>query len=375
MRIAVNTRLLIKNKLEGIGRFTFEILKQLSTNNPNIEFHFIFDRKFSNEFIFSKNVTPHILAPQTRHPLLWYIWLEIKLPRLINKINPDVFLSLDGFMSTKIHTTTIIAIHDINFEHRPKDLKWAHSIFYRRYMKKYAQLADHVITVSNFSKKDIVKRYKINSEKVSVVYNGVSSVFSPISKEHQIKIRNQYSKGQEFFVFIGSLHKRKNIKNLLLAFDLFRNKNKTTTTNLLIIGEKKWWDRHTENTYQTISYKNNVLFLGKMKDEDMALILASTKALCFTSIFEGFGLPIVEAMAAGVPVITSNTSSMPEIAQDSALIVNPFKIKEIQAAMSKIDTDEMLRSELIKKGQQRVKHFDWEKSSKKVLHIINNHHK
>ena len=100
MRIAVNTRLLIKNKLDGIGRYSFEVLKRIVESHPDIEFHFIFDRPYSTDFIFSKNIKPHVLRPSTRHPFLWYLWFEVQLPRLINKIKPNIFFSPDGFMST-----------------------------------------------------------------------------------------------------------------------------------------------------------------------------------------------------------------------------------------------------------------------------------
>ena len=131
MRVAINTRLLVKNQLDGIGKFTFEILKRITINNPKVEFHFIFDRAFSSDFIFSKNIIPHILPPSTRHPLLWYIWFEVQLPKLIKKINPNVFFSPDGFIPTHSQTPCVTTIHDINFEHNPTNLPWTHSLFYR----------------------------------------------------------------------------------------------------------------------------------------------------------------------------------------------------------------------------------------------------
>ena len=237
MRIAVNTRLLIKNKLDGIGRYSFEVLKRIVKTNPTIEFHFIFDRPFSTEFIFSDNIKTHILQPSTRHPLLWYMWFEIQLPRLIRKIKPNLFFSPDGFMSTKLHNIpTVITIHDINFEHRPDDLNWLHSFYYRTYFKKYAKLSTHIITVSEFSKTDITTHYQIPKQKITVAYNGVGNDFQPIQKDKQIMIKEKYSDKKDFFLFIGSLHKRKNIQNLLLAFDIYRLKN--GKKKLLVIGKK-----------------------------------------------------------------------------------------------------------------------------------------
>ena len=374
MRVAINTRLLIENKLDGIGRFTFETLKVLTKNNPKVEFHFIFDRPFSSDFIFSNNIIPHILSPPTRHPLLWYIWFEFQLPRLLKKINADIFFSPDGFIPTNCQLPTVTVIHDINFEHNPNSLPFLHSLFYRTFFKKYAKLGDEIITVSNFSKEDIAKTYNINPKKIHVIYNGVSNLFRTISKDKKNLIKKKYSSGTDFFMFIGSLHKRKNMKNLLLSFEEYKKTN--GKLKLLVVGETKWTDQEVKNIYQNMSFKEDVILLGRINDEQLADILASAHALCFISMFEGFGLPIVEAMKCSVPVITSNTSCMPEIAQDSAIIIDPNNIDEIKNAMSQIDTDKLTRKELIKKGNLRVKNFDWEVSGNKIWEIIKKaHHK
>ena len=365
MRIAVNTRLLIKNKLDGIGRYSFEVLKRIVKTNPTIEFHFIFDRPFSNDFIFANNIKTHILRPPTRHPLLWYIWFEIQLPKLIKNIKPNLLFSPDGFMSTKLEKTpTVITIHDINFEHRPDDLNWLHSLYYRKYFKQYANLSKHIITVSEFSKKDIINSYQITKNKITVAYNGVGSDFRSIPIEQKKIIKEKYSDKKDFFLFLGSLHKRKNIKNLLLAFDIYRLKN--GKNKLLVIGKKKWWDKQTEYIYQNMQYKEDVIFIGQINDDIMVNILASSKALCFVSLFEGFGLPIIEAMKCNVPVITSNTSAMPEIAGDAALIVDPHDIHDISHAMFQIDNNPQLCNQLIQKGNQIIQKFQWDNTA----HII-----
>ena len=165
MRVAVNTRLLIENEIEGIGRFSYEILKEICEQNPKIKFDFIFDRPFSKKFLFNKNVTGHVLTPKTRHPIIWYYWFEKKIPKLLNKIKPDVFLSLDGFISLSTKFKQISVIHDINFEHYPKNLPFFHRKFYKFFFSKYAKKANSIITVSKFSKFDIVNTYGISSKK------------------------------------------------------------------------------------------------------------------------------------------------------------------------------------------------------------------
>ena len=370
IRVAVNTRLLIENELEGIGRFSYEILKELCEKNPNIQFDFIFDRPFSKKFLFNKNITGHILSPQTRHPFLWYYWFEIKLPRLLKKIKPDVFLSLDGFICTSIKIKQISVIHDINFEHYPKNLPFFHRKFYKFFFPKYAKKANTIITVSNYSKEDIAKTYGVKKEKIHVIYNGVGNSFLPIQEEEKRKIKTLFSLGCDYFIFIGSLHKRKNIVNLLKGFDLYK-KNTQSKTKLLIVGKKRWWSKEMKETYKKINFKGDVLFTGYLKEEILPKIIASAKGLCFTSFFEGFGLPIVEAMKCGVPIITSNTSSMPEVCGEAGIQIDPNNVNEIANAIRKIENNKTLRDKLIKLGLERSKKFNWEIAGKKLSDILN----
>ena len=161
---------------------------------------------------------------------------------------------------------------------------------------------------------------------------------------------------------------------MLLSFEEYKKAN--GKLKLLVVGETKWTDQEVKNIYHNMIFKEDVILLGRINDEQLADILASAHALCFISMFEGFGLPIVEAMKCSVPVITSNTSCMPEIAQDAAIIIDPNNINEITNAMSQIETDDLTRTELIKKGNIRVKDFDWEVSGNKIWEIIRkSHHK
>lgn len=370
MRVAVNTRLLIENELEGIGRFSYEILKELCKKNPEIQFDFIFDRPFSKKFIFNKNVTGHILTPKTRHPFLWYYWFEIKIPKLLKKIKPDVFLSLDGFISTSLKIKQIAVIHDINFEHHPENLPFFHRKYYQLFFPKFANKAKSIITVSKYSKKDIAENYNIKKNKIHVIYNGVSNIFKPIGQTEKEKIKNKYSSNYDYFIFIGSIHKRKNITNLIKAFNLYKSKTKSTT-KLLIVGKKRWWSSEMKEAYEKNNYQNDILFTGYIEDKNLPKVLASAKGLCFPSLFEGFGLPIVEAMKCGVPVITSNTSSMPEICGEAGLKIDPNNINEIATAIKEIEDNTSLRKKLIKLGLKRSKIFNWKIASNKLSEILN----
>ena len=205
MSIAVTTRLLLKGRLEGIGWYTFETLSRIVKSHPEHDFYFLFDRPYSEEFVFAENVHPIIVGPPTRHPLLWYYWFEIRIPKILKKLKADIFLSTDGFLSLVSKTPSIAVIHDINFKHHPKDLKFSHRIFYNHFFKKYAQKASRIVTVSNYSKTDICDNYRIQASKIDVSLNGVNTNFYPIGIDQQIAIRKKYSAGKDYFLFVGRL--------------------------------------------------------------------------------------------------------------------------------------------------------------------------
>tara|TARA_B100001093_G_scaffold248933_2_gene238350 strand:- start:1653 stop:2777 length:1125 start_codon:yes stop_codon:yes gene_type:complete len=362
MRIAVNTRLLLMNKLEGIGWFSYETLSIITKSQPNHDFFFLFDRSYNSDFIFEKNVHPIVVSPPTRHPVLWYIWFELRIPKILKKINADIFVSPDGFLSLSSKTPSLAVIHDLNFEHYPKDLKFSHRLFYRYFFKKYAKKANQIATVSEYSKKDICEKYNIEPSKINVCLNGVSSIFHPIGLSEQLNIKKTYSNGLDYFLFVGALHPRKNISRLFQAFDTFKQKTKSAN-KLLIVGNKMWWNQDLQKAFEKTSFNHDIKLLGRKNQIELNNLYASALALCFVPYFEGFGIPVLEAMKCGCPVITSNCSSIPEVAGNSAILVNPLKVEEICQAMCRIDGDNQLRSKLSAMGEARADKFKWESTA------------
>jgi glycosyltransferase involved in cell wall biosynthesis len=362
MNIAVNTRLLIKNKLDGIGWFTFESLKRITTQHPEHHFYFIFDRSVNPVFLFSSNITPVVLHPQARHPLLFWFWLELRLPGLLRKLNPDLFLSPDGYLSLKTGIKSLAVFHDLNFEHYPEDLPFSFRVYYRHFFPKFAKKAIRIATVSEFSKGDIIELYGISPEKIDVVYDGANELYKPLSPEMISTIRKKYASGCPYFIFIGSLHPRKNLVNLFRAFDIFR-KDHPGDIKLMIVGAKKWWTKEISNAFRGMQFANDVVFSGRLNAEELAQVLGASLALTYVSYFEGFGIPIVEAFRCGVPVITSNVTSMPEVAGEAALLVDPFQADSIAGAMKQLAEDTVLRNDMIRKGMDRKNEFTWQRTA------------
>jgi glycosyltransferase involved in cell wall biosynthesis len=362
MIIAVNTRLLLTGKLEGIGWFTKETLSRITKDHPEHQFLFIFDRPYSEEFVFSENVTPIVLSPPTRHPILWFIWFELRIPAILKKYKADLFFSPDGYLSLRTRIKQLAAIHDINFAHRPQDLPWLKAKYYNYFFPRFARKAKRIVTVSLFSKEDIHRTYKIENDKIDVVYNGVNTMYIPTLEDEKLRTKTKFSGGKDYFLFIGSLHPRKNICGLLRAFDAFRT-SVESDVKLLIVGESMFKTGDIELAYEGMRHKKDVVFTGRLGNEELHQVLGASIALTFVPFFEGFGIPVIEAMNAGVPVICSNTTSLPEVGGHAVVYVDPFAMSQIKDAMISLHQDKELRDSLIEKGFRQKEKFSWDKTA------------
>lgn len=369
MRIAVNARLIIPGKMEGIGWYSYETLRRITTNHPEHEFIFIFDRPFSRELRFDKNVKAIWSGPPARHVFLYIVWFECILPFILKKHKADLFLSPDGHLSLLSAVPSIAVIHDLNFHHNPEKLPWLIRKYYNWFFPRFAKKAKRIATVSNFSKNDIIKNYGISTQKIDVTGNGYHGLYRPLDEADKLNIRKKFTDGNKFFIFIGLIIPRKNLVNLMKAFEIFKSET-GSLTKLVVVGQKKWWDTEHQATYENMKFRNDIIFTGRLSPEDLSSLLASADALTYTPVFEGFGIPILEAFASGTPVITSNVTSMPEVGGDAVLLVNPGRPDEIAGAMKKIEQDSGVREELIQKGLKRKNLYSWEITSEKLWGCI-----
>lgn len=365
MRIAVNTRLLLKGKLEGIGWFTYRTLEKIVQQHPEHEFIFFFDRPYDPSFIFGTNVIPVVVSPQARHPILFNIWFEWRIPALLKKYKVDLFLSPDSQTSLKTSVPTCLVMHDLAFEHYPEHFKLSHRIYWRHYSPLFAKKATRLGTVSTYSKEDISKRYGVPLDKIDVIYNGAHDEYHPLGLEEREEIKKQYADGCEYFVFAGALHPRKNIVNLLKAFVAFKKKHRSNM-KLVIVGRMAWKYDEVIDMKDEMPFKDDVKWVGYMQVDELSKVIGGAYALVYASLFEGFGIPILEALKCNVPGVVSNTSSMPEVAGDAALLVDPTNVEDIAEKMGMIYKDERLRAKLIAAAPIQVEKFTWQKSAERL---------
>lgn len=369
MKIAVNTRLLLKDRLEGIGWFSYESLKCIVKKHPEHTFYFIFDRKYDDQFVFADNVVPVEIIPPARHPYLWYLYFEFSIPRVLKKLNPDLFLSTDGWISLRTDVPQVDVIHDLNFEHFKDFLKPQHQRYYTRFFPKFAKKAVRLATVSEFSKQDIHQLYGIEEDKIDVVYNGSNAVYQPLGENEQQVVRRQITDGKPYFLFVSAIHKRKNLANILRAFDAYKEQTKSDT-KFVVVGARAGMQGDIDEVYQNMHYAEDVLFVGRQSAEQLARIMASAIALVYASFFEGFGIPILEAYNAETAVITSNVTSMPEVAGDAAILVDPNEVGQISEAMRQLATNSELRDSLIAKARVQREKFSWEQTADKLWQCV-----
>ena len=243
-----------------------------------------------------------------------------------------------------------------------------HLWHYKKFFPKFAQKAQRIVTVSEFSKQDIVDCYHIDPQKIDVAYNGVNELFTPIGESEKESIRARYSEGHPYFMFVGSLHPRKNLARLFTSFDRFKTQH-DNDVKLLIVGEKRWWTEPIQKAYDAMQCKEQVVFTGRLSAEELHKVTASALASVYVSYFEGFGIPILEAFRCDTPVITSKVTSMPEVAKDAALLVDPFNEDDIAEAMLKVQDEEVRRS-LVAKGRERAMDFSWDKASEAIWNSL-----
>lgn len=369
MRIAVNAIFLQKAKLEGYGWFVKEVFSRLAHKYPEHEFIFVFDRPYDPEFIFEKNVIPVVVGPAARQVFAFKYWYDIKAPLALKKYQPDVWVQPYGFCSMTSSIPQLLMVHDLAFVHFPQFISWHQRLYYKWFTPGFLKKAGNLLTVSEFSKNDLLAHYPVKASKVSVVYGAARSGFHPLDWEAREAVKAGYANGREYFLFVGGIHPRKNLLNLLKAFSLFKKWQKSNM-QLLVVGRLAWQYEALIEKLKTYKYREDVVMLDYITDDQLTKITASAYALVYPSYFEGFGLPILEAMQSGVPVIASDTSSMPEVAGTAALFAGPGDPDAIAKQMLHLYKDEAARNKLIEAGKQRAAAFSWDKTAEQVWEAI-----
>lgn len=365
MKIAINARFTGLEYVEGYGRFTNGLINALTVIHPQDEISLLYDRKPASHH---PECACIVKGPKARHPFFWKIWYDYSLPTMAKKINADILFSPDGFCSLTTKIPQVLAIHDLAFHHYPEGINSFYRSYYQYYTPAFIQKAYHIITVSEFSKADIIRYYPQAEGKISVVYNAADPGFQPLNWEEKEMVKEQVTNGFEYFLYTGAIHPRKNMINLLKGFSWFKNRHKSNI-KLVLVG-RAWDEKAFGNQLERYKFKNDVIRLGYVPDAILHKIMAAAYALVYPSFWEGFGLPVLEAMQSGTPVICSNTSSLPEITNGAAVYCPPNDPEAIGKSMGLLFKDEDHRAKMIQSGLQQSSNFSWEKGAQTLRDVF-----
>jgi len=294
-----------------------------------------------------------------------YFWAQGRLSLEMAFNAPDILFSPAHTIPLVHPKNTFTALHDIGFDDCP-ELYDRFSLWYHRFSARFAvRRAKHIFTVSDFSRKRVIEKYRLGPEKISTVYPGYDrNKYRPYNPNEIGPVLKKYGLSRKnYFLFVGRLEPKKNIQNIIKAYDLFeslrgRPGSAEAIPGLILVGR-------IVKKPQTNNPK--VRFLGYIEESDKPALYAGAAAFVFPTLYEGFGLPIIEAQACGAPVITSGSASNPEVAGSGALIVNPNRVSDIAAALQEVLSDETKKTDLIKRGLENVKRFDWRETAERIL--------
>jgi len=353
MKIVVNA-LFLSQKITGVQRYAIEISKELKK---------IF--KDEIKFVAPKNIIHHELAKildvEVIGNFTGFLWEQVDLKHYLSRNNNPVLLNLRN-TAPLFYQKNIVVLHDLIFMKNKKWFSKKCPYCYRIFAPILLKKALKIITVSDFSKQDIIKTFNIKPHNIEVVYNAVSSEFREHSDEN---FENKYG---DYILSVASLlSPRKNLCNIIKAF----NKLNTRNLKLVVVGaELKHFS--DQNMFNEIKFNENIILAGYVDDKTLVNFYKNAKLLVFPSLYEGFGVPPIEAMSFGCPVLASNVASLPEVCEDAAYYVDPYNVNDIFDGIDKILNSGSLRDELIQKGYERQAEFSWENSACKLVKIIEN---
>jgi glycosyltransferase involved in cell wall biosynthesis len=376
MNIAFDAQLLLENKKTGVPLYQLRIVTRMQELYPDFTYQFnLFTRGYDKGAI--KNLSQLLNKPNTKiHECNWISFRVFKylapiIPySLIFGKKTELVHFFDFFLPFGIKGKKIVTVHDMTYKVYPKTLPFMIKLLLNWKLRSSCKRADKIITVSEFSKTEIIRHFHIDPKKIVVVPNAVDNKwYFPVNdKEAIIQCKNKYVITGEYYLYLGTIEPRKNIEGLIDAY--YRLKQKFSgAPKLVIAGKKGWLYDVVFKKVETLNIKKEVLFLGYIADEDMAPLMSGALAFVYPSLYEGFGVPPLEAMACGVPVLTSNRASLPEVVGDAAITVDPLNIDEIAVALERLFTDKKLREELSLRGLERAKKFSWETAASKTIKL------
>jgi glycosyltransferase involved in cell wall biosynthesis len=365
----------IRDKPSGIGIYTINLIKALYSSqiedNYQLSLYYQLGVKkcLTGDFTLPKILKEYTSCHTIPLPVTVANLLGKYYPLLVNYFDkyldsPSIIQGTDHFVYPCRDALKIMTIHDLSFikypEYAPKIVKKT----YKDRIKNCLQWTDLIITFSQSTKQDIMEMFTFPEDKIFITHQASRYENLPInlSQIHPIN----YNSNNPYLLFVSTFEPRKNIINIIQAFNYLK-KTKKIAHNLILIGQKGWQYQSIFKAINNSPFREHIRYLGYLSDQEVALFYHNAEVFVYPSYYEGFGLPVLEAMSLGVPVITSNTSSLPEVAGDAAILINPDNYQELADAILQVINNTQLRNQLIEKGKNRAKLFSWQNTAKQTI--------
>jgi len=374
MRIGIDVRTMTSN-MTGIGKFLNGILGSLLEIDKSNQYIFYYcdgsiEGKFkNNDNIKLRKIKP-IFKKNLKYSLSKVLWEQVQFPFIANHDHLDILFSPYFDFPLIYNKKSIVTIHDISILLFPENHSARFRIYFYNLLKCMAKKATKIITVSNNSKKDICNYLNVPEKKIEVIYGAVNKYFySKSDNEYNQNIQKKYGIKNKLILYSGGMAVRKNLEVLIEAFARLQD-NIEEKYDLVLTGKKNIVTNQLSNLARELGVKENVIFTGYISEKELSSLYCSAELMVYPSLYEGFGLPITEAMICGTPIVCSNISSLPEIVGDAAILVDAQDCIQLSNAIIEVLSNKILKSELSKKGIARVKKFSWKKSAKKLLSVL-----
>lgn len=375
MKILVDTRLLSGGRISGIEEYARFVIQNLLEADKKNSYQFLYSGLKKAEFPEEwkkKNTT--LVEWNIPNKLLEFSMRLFGWPCVDEKPGSDIIFSPHfNFLPQSKKTKRIITFHDLSFMHFPEFYSQRKRFWHwQQNYAAQARNADAIIAVSEFTRQDIINMLGVAPEKVHMIYSGINPFFKKLAENDKERARFVKEKRltKPFLLFVGTLEPRKNISGIIRAFDVVKEDPFNRELQLIIVGKKGWLCDTIFKDAREAKWARDIVFWGEASYEDLRLLYNLTEAFVYPSFFEGFGFPPLEAQACGAPVITSNRSSLPEIMNDSALLIDPWKIEELASAMQLILKNDRVRETLKKKGAENYTRFNWGTATRALMNVL-----
>jgi len=395
MRIGIDARTILnpeKGEAAGIGHYTYQLIRHLLEIDKENDYFLFFDKtvqqkrlkKFEQEnvrFRFFPFISYNRFLPSTYRNFL--------TTAFISRENLDIFHSPIPSLPQGYKAPTVITVHDLTIYKFPELYTNKEIMLLKLVIPKAIEMAGGIIAVSQSTKKDLGEIFGISTKKIEVIYHGIDSrFFRKCNTEEVDKVKKKYGITKDYLLFLGTLEPRKNILRIVEAYERLRDrlvelpqlslkdplkkeslKNYSVDYQLVLAGQPGTHFKSIQERIKKSKYKDDIILPGYIDADDLDQLFEGAKIFVFPTLYEGFGIPVIEAMANGIPVVTSNVSSLPEIAEGKAILVNPFNVAEISQAIFDLLTNNKLYNEISQKGREKAKEFNWEKTARETLNF------